>query len=96
LFVVDNTGNTVRWSKDEDFTYFGDKSWCVCGTSDKKITGMDRLNDSTLLLVKEYTSVEPSIYVIFGNIVTREIDGYIDYTALFTPHGYQAGMGRLR
>lgn len=95
LFIVDNTGNVVRWSKDEDFTYFGDKSWCVCGTADKKITGMDRLNDSTLLLVKEYSSSEPSIYIISGNIVTREVDGYIDYSALFTPHGYQVGMGAV-
>ena len=96
LFLVDNTGNTVRWSKDEDFTYFGEKSWCVCGTSDKNITGMDRLNDSTLLIVKEYSPREPSIYIITGNIVTGETEaGTVDYTALFTPHGYQVGMGAV-
>ncbi len=96
LFIVDNTGNTVRWSKDEDFTYFGEKSWCVCGTSDKSITGMDRLNDSTLLIVKEYSPREPSIFIITGNILTGETEaGTVDYTALFTPHGYQVGMGAV-
>ncbi len=96
LFIVDNTGNTVRWSKDEDFTYFGEKSWCVCGTSDKSITGMDRLNDSTLLIVKEYSPREPSIFIITGNIMTGETEaGTVDYTALFTPHGYQVGMGAV-
>ena len=96
LFIVDNTGNTVRWSKDQDFTYFGEKSWCVCGTSDKSITGMDRLNDSTLLIVKEYSPREPSIFIITGNILTGETEaGTIDYTALFTPHGYQVGMGAV-
>lgn len=96
LFVVDNSGNTIRWSKDEDFTYFGEKSWCVCGTSDKSITGMDRLNDSTLLIAKEYSLREPSIFIITGNIVTGETDaGTVDYTALFTPHGYQVGMGAV-
>lgn len=96
LFVVDNSGNTIRWSKDEDFTYFGDKSWCVCGTTDKRITGMDRLNDSTLLVVKEYSVREPSIYVIIGNFVTKETEGdTADYLALFSPHGYQVGMGAV-
>ena len=96
LFIVDNTGNTVRWSKDEDFTYFGEKSWCICGTSDKSITGMDRLNDSTLLIVKEYSPREPSIFIITGNILTGETEaGTVDYTALFTPHGYQVGMGAV-
>lgn len=96
LFIVDNTGNTVRWSKDEDFTYFGEKSWCVCGTSDKSITGMDRLNDSTLLIVKEYSPREPSIFIITGNIMTGKTEaGTVDYTALFTPHGYQVGMGAV-
>lgn len=96
LFLVDNTGNTVRWSKDEEFTYFGEKSWCVCGTADKSITGMDRLNDSTLLIVKEYSPREPSIFVITGNIMTGKTEaGTVDYTALFTPHGYQVGMGAV-
>ncbi len=96
LFIVDSTGNTVRWSKDEDFTYFGHKSWCVCGTSDKSITGMDRLNDSTLLIVKEYSPIEPSIFVITGNIVTGKTEAdTVDYTALFAPHGYQVGMGAV-
>jgi hypothetical protein len=57
---------------------------------------MDRLNDSTLLIVKEYSPREPSIFVITGNIVTGEKEGgYIDYSALFTPHGYQVGMGAV-
>ncbi len=96
LFIVDNTGNTVRWSKDEDFTYFGEKSWCVCGTSDKSITGMDRLNDSTLLVVKEYSAKAPSIFVI-----TSKIDSFVNEAGktknrvLFSPSGYQVGMGAV-
>lgn len=96
LFLVDNTGNTLRWSKDNDFTYFGDKSWCTCGTSDTRITGMDRLNDTTLLVVKEYSLAEPSIYVIAGNLYRDKTEAdTIDYTTVFTPHGYQVGIGAV-
>lgn len=96
MFVVDNTGNTIRWSKDEDFTYFGEKSWCVCGTADKKITGLDRLNDTTLLAIKEYSAIEPSVYVIKGNMVISKTEAdTTEYTSLFTPYGYQIGMGAV-
>ncbi|MBR2377446.1 MAG: hypothetical protein IKA85_06755 [Clostridia bacterium] len=94
LFVI--TDNLVRWSKDLDFTYFGEKSWCACGTADKKITGLDRLNDSTLLIAKEYSSQEPSIFVISGNIVTGKTEAdTVDYTALFTPKGFRVSMGAV-
>lgn len=96
LFIVDKTGNTIRWSKDVDFTYFGEKSWCVCGTTDKRITGMDKLNDSTLLIVKEYSPKEPSVYVVVGKFLSKETEAEtIDYVALFSPHGYQVGMGAV-
>lgn len=96
LFLVDNTGNIIRWSKNEDFTYFGEKSWCACGTPYKSITGMSRLNDKTLLIAKEYSPKEPSIFVITGDIVTGNTEaGTVDYTALFTPHGYQVDMGAV-
>lgn len=94
LFVA--IDNIVRWSKDVDFTYFGHKSWCVCGTADKKITGMDRLNDSTLLVAKEYSVQEPSIFVISGQLVAGKTEAdTTEYTALFTPHGYKVGMGAI-
>ncbi len=96
LFVVAPNGNTIYWSKDEDFTYFGEKSWCVCGTADKKITGMDRLNDTTLLIVKEFSAQEPSIYVISGAVYTGTTEANtVDYTAMFTPSGFQVGMGAV-
>lgn len=96
LFIVAPNGNTIYWSKDEDFTYFGDKSWCVCGTADKKITGMDRLNDTTLLIVKEFSAQEPSVYVISGAIYTGKTEANtVDYTAVFTPSGFQVGMGAV-
>lgn len=96
LFIVDNTGNMVRWSKDEDFTYFGEKSWCVCGTSDKSITGMDRLNDSTLLIVKEYSITEPSVFVIKSRISTGINEaGKEKEKIFFSPNGYQVGMGAV-
>lgn len=96
LFVVDSTGNTVRWSKDNNFTYFGDKSFALCGTNDKKITGMDRLNDSTLLLVKEYSVREPSIYVLVGKFESGTNEaGTSKMTPKFIPHGYQVGMGAV-
>lgn len=96
LFVVDNTGNVVRWTKDLDFTYFGEKSWLVCGTADKKITGMDRLNDSTLIVVKEYSSQEPSIYVISGSLGSKSTEiNTEDYYVPFSPKGYSVGMGAV-
>lgn len=94
LFLVNE--NVVMWSKDEDFTYFGEKSWCLCGTKDTKIKGLDRLNDSTLLLAKEYSVREPSIYVISGVLSEGQTEGgTIDYTAVFSPRGYQVGMGAV-
>lgn len=96
LFLVDASGNLVRWSKDDDFTYFGEKSWCACGTADKKITGMDRLNDSTLLVVKEYSPREPALFVIKGGLSAKETEGgSVDYLALFSARGYQVGMGAV-
>lgn len=95
LFVVDDN-NLVRWSKDEDFTYFGEKSWCACGTPDKKIISMDRLNDNTLLLVKEYSAKDHSIFAITGNLVTKQTEGNtIDYLSLFSVRGYQVGEGAV-
>ena len=94
LFVANE--NIIRWSKDEDFTYFGDKSWCVCGTADKKINGMERLNDSTLLVTKEYSLKEPSVFVITGNLGTSETEAKtIDYKVIFAPRGYQVGIGAI-
>lgn len=96
LFVVDNVGNIVRWSKDKDFTYFGEKTWLTCGTADKKIKGMDRLNDSTLLVVKEYSVHEPSVFVVVGNLETKETEAQtLDYYALFSVKGYHVGMGAV-
>lgn len=96
LFIIDDTGNTVRWSKDNNFTYFGEKSWCVCGTSDKSITGMDRLNDSTLLVVKEYSAKEPSIFIITSKIESNVNEaGKTKERVIFSPHGYQVGMGAV-
>lgn len=95
LFVVDSVGNIVRWSKDEDFTYFGDKSFLTCGTADKKITGMDRLNDSTLLVVKEYSPREPALFVIQGKFSGEETNSIIDYKAIFNARGYQVGRGAV-
>lgn len=94
LFLTND--NVVMWSKDEDFTYFGEKSWCLCGTKETKIKDLDRLNDSTLLLVKEYSVREPSVYVISGLLNQGVTEGgTIDYTAIFTPKGYQVGMGAV-
>lgn len=94
LFLTND--NVVMWSKDEDFTYFGEKSWCLCGTKETKIKDLDRLNDSTLLLVKEYSVREPSVYVISGVLNQGVTEGgTIDYTAVFTPKGYQVGMGAV-
>lgn len=94
LFLIND--NVVMWSKDEDFTYFGEKSWCVCGTKETKITGIDRLNDSTLLIVKEYSVNEPSVYIISGRLDQALTEGgTIDYQAVFTPKGYQVGMGAV-
>ncbi len=94
LFIVEN--NFVRWSKDEDFTYFGEKSWCACGTPDKKIIGMERLNDNTLLLVKEYSAKDHSIFAITGNLVTKQTEGNtVDYLSLFSARGYQVGEGAV-
>ena len=96
LFVVDDTGNTIRWTKDLDFTYFGDKSYLYCGTADKRITGLDRLNDSTLIAVKEYSPQEPSIYVITGSLVASQTEANTEkYTALFNSKGYSVGMGAV-
>lgn len=96
LFIVGNSGNTIYWSKDIDFTYFGDKSWCVCGTSDKQITSLCRLNDSTLIAVKQYSIVEPSIYVISGDLYNGQSEaGTVNYKALFTPQGYRVDIGAV-
>ncbi len=94
LFLTNE--NVVMWSKDEDFTYFGEKSWCVCGTKETKIKGLNRLNDSTLLIVKEYSAREPSVYVISGTLTEGVTEGgTVDYTAMFSPKGYQVGMGAI-
>lgn len=97
LFVVDPKGNMVRYSKDLDFTYFGEKAWCVCGTTDKKITGMDRLNDTTLLVVKEFSSTEPSIYTIKtdGIEIGKTEADTTDILVKFSPFGFQVGMGAV-
>jgi hypothetical protein len=92
LFIVDTVGNLIRWSKDEDYTYFGEKSYCICGTADKKIKDMERLNDSTMVVVKEYSIVNPSVYVLSGNIETRE-DVILKSEVIFKPRGYMIGVG---
>lgn len=95
LFLVDNTGNTIRWTKDDDFTYFGEKSYCLCGGTETKIIGLERQSDSTLLAVKEHSVRDASIFTISGRIDERTIDGRVDYTTIFSAKGYQVGMSAI-
>lgn len=94
LFLVTNAGNTIYWSKDLDFTYFGDKSWLTCGTNEKKIIRIAKLNDSTLIVAKEYDAKENSLYIVQGELLTEKTEANTtDYKVKFAPKGFKMGKG---
>ena len=92
LFLVSNEGNAIYWSKDLDFTYFGENSWLTCGTDDTKIISIEKLNDSTLIVAKEYSDKENSLFTIKGKMLTEKTESdTTDYKVVFSPQGYKLG-----
>ena len=57
-----------------NFTYFADTSWCYYGETDNKIVGYDIVSNEKLLVLKDYSDKETTIY--FRNpLLMTAIDG---------------------
>jgi len=82
LFLSGNKNypNYVFFSAMDDFSYFPAYNYTIVG-GQSKITGLQRLSDSTLAIYKEYNGNDPTIYYMTS--ATQTADDYSLYTAVF-------------
>ena len=99
LFLSGNPDypNMIFYSKDNDFTYFGDTSYAVLGSSETAVKGFGRLSDSTLAIYKEETSREATVHFCQGTIEKKtDPDTKKEYyDEVFRVHSGAMGEGLL-
>ena len=89
--------NALYWSEENgdgmlaksDYTYFPDRNWITLGGSGSEITGFAVQSDGVLLVFKEKTGSESTLYYI----TAREIDGTDSDGGAITKIRFDAKMG---